>query len=160
MPTDELVFDTNGLYILLSDIGAEVQFHWGFYLATGTEEGMIYHLINNASTNHGWKYQAKSSVKVPNSLNLLVAVKIGVLDPVLHAPLGDRLANIPIAASPRYGPITCRVWLKEALSELDNEGYIKLTWTIDEIEVEALTEAADNLPRKKRTIVHSSGSAA
>lgn len=159
-PREPLVFDTNGLYVLLTDIGAELQFHWGFYLATRPEEGMVFHLINNASTNNVWKYQAKFSTGVPNSLNLLFALKIAVLDPALHTALGDRLAQIPVAPSPRYGPITCRVWLKEALSELDNEGFIKLIKCVNKVEDEALMQAAENKPRRKRTILLSKCSAA
>ncbi|KAK2765105.1 hypothetical protein FQN54_008804 [Arachnomyces sp. PD_36] len=160
MPHEELIFDPNGLYILLTDIGAELQFHWGFYLATAPKEGWIFHLINNEDTNHEWKYQTKPSVNVPSSLNLLVAVKIAVLEPGLHAPFGDRLAQIPIAPSPLYGPITCRTWLKEALFHLDNEGYIKLIKSVDAVEDEALMEAANNQPRRRRTAIRSTGSAA
>jgi hypothetical protein len=32
MPSDEIIFERNGLYLLLSDIGAERQFHWGIYM--------------------------------------------------------------------------------------------------------------------------------
>ena len=157
MPSDPLVFDANGLYILLTDIGAEIQFHWAFYLATSSSSGIIFQLINTPATGDTWQYQTKDSTDVPSSTNLLVAMKIANLEPLLHSALSDRLPQIPISRSPRYGDITCRVWLKETLHELDNEGYIQLIESVDYIEDEALMEAAENRPRDTRSVIKSSG---
>ncbi|KAL4783790.1 hypothetical protein BJX76DRAFT_357692 [Aspergillus varians] len=150
MPSDPIQFDVNGLYILLSDLGAERQFHWGIYLALSAEHGRVYHLINNIATDGNWEYDTHLSYGVPKSKTLLVAEKIAVMDPVLHEPLGDRLATV--SATP---PVTCRIWLKRALHDLDDEGFIKLTGTVDAIEMDLETSATENKYRGIRTVEQS-----
>ncbi|KFY81852.1 hypothetical protein V500_11023 [Pseudogymnoascus sp. VKM F-4518 (FW-2643)] len=140
-------------YILfLSDIGSERQFHWGFYLATEPKSGIVYHVINGPQTGDRWQYQTKKSHNVPSSVNLLTAMKIAVIEPLLYEALAARLATVPVEDSSRYGLITCRVWLKEALHILDDEGYINLTGTVPLVEDEAVETAADNRPRGRRTV--------
>ncbi|KAB8261402.1 hypothetical protein BDV32DRAFT_148667 [Aspergillus pseudonomiae] len=146
MPNNPIFFDTNGLYILVSDLGSDIQFHWALYLAQSQGQGIMFHVINSIETGNQWQYQTKPITGIPNSLNLLVSLKIAVMDPALHVALVDRLAAVP-----ETPPITCRLWLKRALHELDEEGYIQLTGSIDDIEQEALTEAAENQPRRIRT---------
>ncbi|RDW84101.1 uncharacterized protein DSM5745_04427 [Aspergillus mulundensis] len=154
-PTGEIDFDINGLYILLSDIGAEWQFHWGFYLATKPGEGRVYHLVNNIETNHKWEYRTRLSRGVPHSISLLVALKIAVMDPALHGALGDRLKAVS-----QTPPVTCRIWLKRALQDLDDEGYIKLKGGVDDIELEGESAAVENKHAKIRQVIASRLSAA
>ncbi|OBT85247.1 hypothetical protein VE02_05179 [Pseudogymnoascus sp. 03VT05] len=149
MPSDPIVFDVNGLYIILSDIGNERQFYWGFYLATEPNSGIIYHVVNGPQTGYHWKYQTKKSHNVPSSVALLTGMKVAVIEPLVHEALGEKLATVPVEDSSRYGLITCRIWLKEALHILDDEGFIKLIGTVSLIEDET---AADNRPRGKRTV--------
>jgi hypothetical protein len=90
-----------------------------------------------------------------------VALKIGVLNPTFHQSLLDRLKEIPIAYSTRFHEsITCRVWLKEALFALDDEGYINLTGSVNDIEREATNLAIQNKIQGKKTISRSAGSQA
>lgn len=109
MPSDQITFETNGFYLLLSDIGAERQFHWGLYLVKGPSNGVTFHLIKGPQTGNKWQYQTKKTTNVPNSVNLLVAIKLAVMNPSLYTALADKLAKIPVGTSSRYGPITCRV---------------------------------------------------
>ncbi|KAL3496132.1 hypothetical protein BJX62DRAFT_232639 [Aspergillus germanicus] len=102
-------FDVNGLYVLVSEIGEVHQFHWGFYLALSKQHGRVYHMVNNVDTNHMWQYKSKISYGVPESLILLLALKIGVMDPGLHAALEARLETV--SADP---PVTCPIWLLRA----------------------------------------------
>lgn len=146
MPHTPISFDINGLYILVSDLGSDIQFHWALYLVQSRGRGIMFYVINSIETGSQWQYQTKASTGTPNSLNLLVAVKIAVMDPALHSALADRLAAV--SDTP---PITCRLWLKRALLELDEEGYIQLTGRVDNIEQEALIEAAENQPQRIRT---------
>lgn len=160
MPSGPINLDPNGFYILLTDIGYERQFHWGLYLATSSTSGVIFHLTNNPTTGNKWAYQTKTSTNVPSSLNLLVALKVGVLDSDMHDAVGERLAQVPATNSSRYGNITCRVWVKEALFALNDEGYLTLTRSVDYIEDEATMQAAQNKSRQIRTAIRSSGSTA
>ncbi|RAH47538.1 uncharacterized protein BO95DRAFT_461918 [Aspergillus brunneoviolaceus CBS 621.78] len=71
----------------------------------------------------------------------------------------DRLAQVPIEYSTRFREaITCRVWLKEALFALDDEGYIKLMKDIGSIEDEAKGQAVRNRVARKVTVTKSAGS--
>lgn len=147
MPNNPIAFDPNSLYILLSDLGAERQFHWEFYLAITETDGQQYHLVNNADTGNTWKYLSRSTRGIPKALTLLVAMKIAVMDPALHGPLGARLEDVSTAP-----PVTCRVWLKRALRDLDDEGFIQLTGQVADVELELETAAVENRARNIWTV--------
>ncbi|KAF7163166.1 hypothetical protein CNMCM5623_008236 [Aspergillus felis] len=157
----KITFDVNGLYILLSDRGDKgYTFHWGLYLHQAEDSGYLYHLINETDSS-SWRFDPGPSKNMMNSQRLLVALKIGVLEPTLHQALLDRLWQIPIAYSTRFHEsITCRVWLKEALFALDDEGYIKLTESVDDIETEAKNLAMRNKIGGTKTVARSRGSQA
>ncbi|KAF7122518.1 hypothetical protein CNMCM5793_000543 [Aspergillus hiratsukae] len=159
--SSQITFDVNGLYILLSDRGDKsYTFHWGFYLHQAEKSGYLYHLVNESDST-SWRFEARPSKNIMHSQRLLVALKIGVLDPALHQALLDRLGQIPIAHSTRFHEnITCRVWLKEALFALDDEGYIKLTQGVNDIEEEAKNFAMRNKSRGTKTVARSVGSQA
>lgn len=156
-----LKFDTNGLYLLLSDLGDGYRFHWGLYLAKSGDSGTIFHITNSDDDAKAWVYEAKESGNVGKSQRLLIGLKIAVMDPALHESLQGRLQQVPIAYSSRFKEeITCRVWAKEALFELDSEGYISLTVPVEDIEEEAKSVAMLNRHRRARSIVKSQGSIA
>ncbi|CAG8092148.1 unnamed protein product [Penicillium salamii] len=135
-------FEINALYALLIDRGeGTYTFHWRLYLHQSAQSGYIYHLINDGDST-GWRFDPQPNQNVMNSEGLLVALKIDVLSPGLHQPMLDRLAQIPIGYSTRFHEnITCRVWLKEALFLLDEEGFINLTRSVKDFEFEASTLA-------------------
>ncbi|OQD75154.1 hypothetical protein PENDEC_c008G02811 [Penicillium decumbens] len=156
-----LIYKTNGLYILLSDRGEQsYTFHWALYLHQSTNSGFIYDLINEANST-SWRFNQQTGQDARAFQRILVALKIGDLDPALHRSLLDRLKEIPIAYSTRFHEsITCRVWLKEALFALDDEGYIMLAKSVNEIETEATTLAMQNKTLGKQTVSRSVGSQA
>lgn len=153
MPDNEISFNTNGLYILISDIGEVLRFHWGLYLALSPGHGIILHTVNNRDTGHQWQYQTKANIGVPNSKPLLVALQIGLIGPDLHGPLAERLATVPVTP-----PVTCRLWLKQALFDLDNEGYIGLMNEVNDIKMEGILPAERNKTNNQRTAEMSRGS--
>ncbi|KAJ5211548.1 uncharacterized protein N7498_003194 [Penicillium cinerascens] len=157
----QFTLEVNALYILLSDRGENIYtFHWRLYLHQATNSGYIYHLINETNST-SWHFDSQPSENVIASQGLLVALKIGVLDPILHQSLRDRLQETPIAYSTRFHEsITCRVWLKQALFALDDEGYIKLTHPVNDIEAEAIDFAIKNKINGQKTISQSAGSQA
>ncbi|KKZ64073.1 hypothetical protein EMCG_01569 [[Emmonsia] crescens] len=84
--------------------------------------GVVYHLINPPGTTL-WEYESKTTANVIESRSLLVALQVAVMEPVLHESLGDRLAEVRTGYSNRFHEnMTCRVWVKEALSDLDGYG--------------------------------------
>lgn len=112
MPSNPIFFDTDGLYVVLSNMGEAFHFHWGLFLATTPDEGTTFHVTNGPGTGFKWTYETKLNKNLKNSVTLIYASKIAVVDPVLHQPLAEQLAAVSIASSPRYGPISCRSWVR------------------------------------------------
>ncbi|KAJ5593649.1 hypothetical protein N7537_010553, partial [Penicillium hordei] len=130
-------YEINGLYILLCS---------------------IYHLLNDIDSTI-WCFEHLSKQTFVYDPLLLRALKIGVLDPVLHAYFLERLRQIPIFDSVRFRErITCRVWLKGALFALDDEGYIMLTSSVYDIEAEARNLTFRNKSLGRRTVERNCGS--
>ncbi|KAM5438414.1 hypothetical protein MferCBS31731_004991 [Microsporum ferrugineum] len=150
-----LPFEANGLYVLLSDRGDLWTFHWGLYLANTKDNGTVYHLVNPPNSND-WMYEAKQSNNVQNSNRLLVALKVGIVEPLLHEMLGQCLSEVPIQYSTRFHEnITCRVWLKEALYELNERGLLNITKSVDSIEEEAKGAAMINKSSMAKSVIKS-----
>ncbi|KAL3472022.1 hypothetical protein BJX99DRAFT_236412 [Aspergillus californicus] len=153
-------FETNGLYLLLSDRGDISKFHWGLYLATSPLGGQIGHLVNRAGMVD-WQYESTTSQNDATPNKLLLALKLADLDPALHDALMARMSQIPIQYSTRFREsMTCRVWIKEALYELDDEGYIELTESVDKIEADAKTGAIINKAAGRQTVAKCKGTIA
>ncbi|CAG8252462.1 unnamed protein product [Penicillium nalgiovense] len=158
--TPNLTFEANGLYILLSDRGDKsYTSHWSLYLHQSPTSDTIYHLLNDTDPTI-WRFEHLPDQTVLNDQTLLGALKIEMMDPILHAHFLERLRQIPIVDSVRFRErITCRVWLKEALFALDDEGYIMLTRSVDDIEADARDLALWG-KSLRRTVVRSCGSQA
>ncbi|KAJ5084367.1 hypothetical protein NUU61_008946 [Penicillium alfredii] len=137
-----LLLEPNALYLILLDRGDTYTFHWKLYLTTNSSTsptaGQIFHITNEAGLT-AWEYETSPTTELPTSRRLLLALQVGVLDPVLHRALGERLALVPLALySTRFWEhLSCRVWVKEALFALDDEGYVSLGKSVREIEEEA-----------------------
>ena len=127
-----LIWSTNSLYIVLFDRGDKAYtFHWALYLHQTPNSGFKYHLVNTTNST-SWKFDPYAIEHVDNDGSILTALEIGCLEPMMHPHLLQRLEEIPILDSQRFRErITCRVWLKEAIYALDDEGYIYLAelWT-------------------------------
>ncbi|CRG82726.1 hypothetical protein PISL3812_00071 [Talaromyces islandicus] len=153
-------FEPGSLYILLSDVGDNLQFHWGLYLAITASIGHIFHFVCGPRTGFQWAFQAKKIREnaIPYSVTLLAGVKIADMDECLQGPLASRLATIHNSEYLRSLPparISCVEWIREALVTLDQERYIKLIGDIGELETEAWMLAAQNKTCKRRTIINS-----
>lgn len=119
----------------------------------------MYHLINPSTTDPTtWKYEIQAITDASYFNRVLLALKLGVLDPVVHDAVGSRLAEVPIQYSGRFKEnVTCRVWLKEALYALDDEGYVELGRSVNEIDTEATHLAMINKSKRVRSVVTSRG---
>lgn len=93
--------------------------------------------------------QKKSNCDVTESRSLLFASKTAVMDPGFHEPMANILAAVPVVSSPRYGPLSCRVWVKKALDTLDEYWFIKLVTSMDGIEDE-LAKYLEGLSSQRR----------
>ncbi|KAJ5093583.1 hypothetical protein N7456_009444 [Penicillium angulare] len=152
-------FELNGLYILLFDRGGKsFTFHWSLYLHQTETSGYTYQLLNDGDSPFTWYFDSGPSENIKYSDRLLVALPIGVLNPILHKAVHDRLSQIPITYSTRFDDrITCRVWLKEALFILDDEGYIGLLGPVNGIEAEATSYAIRNKGSRLKGTTRSTG---
>ncbi|KAJ5736720.1 uncharacterized protein N7483_001845 [Penicillium malachiteum] len=151
-----LVFEQNAIYIALLDRGDTYLFHWELYLATSATEGVIFHATDDAQPGV-WEYKRAPTNEMPELRRLVLALKIGSVEPVLHNALSERLATVPMTRfSPRFGEqLSCRVWLKEALFVLDDEGYVNLGKGPAEIEEEAKYLGMMNKSKNQRKIMRS-----
>ncbi|KAI1977181.1 hypothetical protein LOZ53_001725 [Ophidiomyces ophidiicola] len=138
--TQTLSLDVNGFYLVLSDCDRVYKFHWGLYLAKALQYGVVYHII---SDSNGKLILETGPVENPFTFShIILAIKLADMDPALHEALADRLAEVPVAYSTRFREnITCRVWVKEALFLLDDQGYIKLIREVIALEREAIGAA-------------------
>ncbi|KAJ5319322.1 uncharacterized protein N7506_012026 [Penicillium brevicompactum] len=143
----------NSIYIVLFDRGEKAYtFHWALYLHQAANSGFKYHLVNTTNST-SWKFDPHAIEDVDNDGSILAALEIGCLEPMMHPHLLHRLEEISILDSKRFRErITCRVWLKEAIYALDDEGYISLSRTVDEIEERATLLAMQNKSLGRRTI--------
>ncbi|OQE36884.1 hypothetical protein PENCOP_c011G06340 [Penicillium coprophilum] len=141
-----------------SDIDAPQMTFERFYLHQSPTPVSIYHLLNDIDPTI-WRFEHLPNQNIVYDPSLFGALKIGELDPTVHAAFLERLQQIPVVDSVRFRErVTCRVWLKEALFALDDEGYIVLTRSVEDIEAEARDLALRNKSLGRRTVAKSSGS--
>ncbi|WEW59814.1 hypothetical protein PRK78_005294 [Emydomyces testavorans] len=153
VPSSGLNLETNCLYIVLSERGDFLTFHWALYLATAPRSGIIYHLINPGGV---WTYEKKISQTLVDSRSLSLVLKIANMDPKCWGLMEQCLAAIPIQYSTRFREdITCRVWLKEAIYDLDQSGLIHILTSVLDIEQEATSNALTAKTRSVRLVENS-----
>ncbi|KAJ5650085.1 uncharacterized protein N7484_003808 [Penicillium longicatenatum] len=154
--TTSLVFEPNALYIAILDRGETYSFQWELYLAKTATEGIVFHITNEAGQAK-WEYDRAQTNQMPQQRRLLLALNIGSVEPVLHNALSDRLALVPLTPfSSRFSEqLNCRVWLKEALFVIDDEGYVNLGKGPAMIEEEARYLAMMCKSKHERKVVRS-----
>ncbi|PYI33267.1 hypothetical protein BP00DRAFT_424121 [Aspergillus indologenus CBS 114.80] len=136
-----LTHKLNTLSLHLLDRGSPSTFHWILYLSTSPTQGQTFHLIN-APGSDVWTFDSQTTGDITHGSRLLVALELGEIEPALHTALAERLAQVPVGYSTRFREaMTCRVWVKEALFALEEEGYLFLpvggVQGVDRIEEEA-----------------------
>ena len=151
-----LTFEPNALYIVLLDRGDTYLFHWELYLATTATEGIIFHITNDAGPAI-WEYKRDPTNEMPTLRRIVLALRIGSMEPVLHNALAHRLAAIPLSRfSMRFREqLNCRVWVKEALFVLDDEGYVNLGKGPADFEEEAKYLGMVNKGKAERKVMRS-----
>lgn len=104
-----------------------------------------------------WEYESASMTEIPQLRRLLLDLKIGALEPVLHSALAGRLALVPLMLfSTRFREqLSGRVWVKEALFAMDDEGYMNPGNSVCDIEEEAKYLAMVHKCKCERKVVRS-----
>ncbi|RAH75454.1 uncharacterized protein BO66DRAFT_424937 [Aspergillus aculeatinus CBS 121060] len=122
-----LTHKPNTLSLHLLDRGSPSTFHWTLYLTTSPTCGQTFHLIN-APGSDLWTFDSQATEGITHGGRLLVALELGKIEPALHAAVAERLAQVSVGYSTNLREaMTCRVWVKEALLALDEEGYLFLS---------------------------------
>ena len=153
-----LPLEPNALYILLLYLGGSCLFEWRLYLASTHTNGQTFHITNETGPVN-WQYKTEAIHNIASDKQVVLALQIGVVGPVLHAALGSRLALVPLtlySARFREG-LSCRVWVQEALFALEDEGYLNLTRSVVDLELEARQLGMLNKSRGTRSLVRSKG---
>lgn len=148
-----LPLEPNTLYILLLDLGGSCLFEWKLYLTLTPTTGRTFHITNEAGPVT-WQYKSEAVYDISSNTQVVLALQIGVVGPVLHAALGTRLALVPLTLySTRFREsLCCRVWVQEALFALDDEGYLGLARSVVDIEQEARQLGMLNKSRRTRSV--------
>ncbi|OJJ95221.1 hypothetical protein ASPACDRAFT_47967 [Aspergillus aculeatus ATCC 16872] len=131
----------NTLSLHLLDRGSPFTFHWTLYLTSSPPHGQTFHLIN-APGSDLWTFDSQPTEDITHGGRLLVALELGEIEPALHAAMAERLAQVSVGYSTNFREaMTCRIWVKEALFALEEEGYLCLpvggVQGVDGIEEEA-----------------------
>lgn len=149
-----LPLEVNGLYILLTDQGVADKWHWVLYLHRAMSRGWTLHCTRPTGF---WFFEQRTSETVIFSLSVVTAIKIAVMSPSMQEALRDRVAEVPLEDTQRFGTLTCRTWLLRAVDELDSEGYISLKHgsRVEDVEHEAKDAAAIAALTREATVQHS-----
>ncbi|EPE26276.1 hypothetical protein GLAREA_02188 [Glarea lozoyensis ATCC 20868] len=147
-------FDSNGLYILVTDQGGSFGtiYHWGLYLHKSGNDGETFHISNSEGP---WLYHAKSTTRVVSSKSLLAGLKVSTIRPETHEALRRRLAVVPLEDT-GFGELSCITWVLDALLELDEEkGIIIQKDRVRYMELEA-REWAQKATKDKKCVIFKS----
>lgn len=140
-----LELEENGLYIVLCEEPNEYRWHWVLYLHLRRTDGCFFH-ITRPSRADPWVYEDRTISNVVFSSPISVALKVAVVPPDMQDALRARIGAVAMEDTRRFGPLMCRVWVLQALAELEDEGYIsiKAGSTIEQIGEEAKGRAERN----------------
>ncbi|PLB48317.1 hypothetical protein P170DRAFT_437985 [Aspergillus steynii IBT 23096] len=136
-------YEDYSIYIMLKSRGALPGFHWGLFIPTSSPAGELWHATNETG---GWVVTPTSTNEIPFSMALVLAYKIGSISPSGLGAVKNILDNVPynISHSPNTNePFSCRIWVKDALVQLRENGFMLLR-DVSEIEEELIDRASDH----------------
>ncbi|OAL54479.1 hypothetical protein IQ07DRAFT_583769 [Pyrenochaeta sp. DS3sAY3a] len=132
------------IYISLNLRGALPGFHWLIYMPKHASTGNIWHATNRTG---GWHLEAKSISDVHEPMSFCLAYKIGSIEPKDWSKVNEILLNVDASGdlSPDSSEkFSCRIWAKNAMVRLQQEGFVEGDKSVEEIEEEATRLAEEN----------------
>ncbi|KAB8228565.1 hypothetical protein BDV23DRAFT_183425 [Aspergillus alliaceus] len=140
------------LYILLQSRSSPSTFHWSLYLTnthppftTGTKHDLTHPPSPSPDLDpRTWTYSSfPIDLLSPNAASpAIAAVKVDVMDDaeMLREAMEECLGNVPRGSySSRFREeMSCRVWVMEALWELDQGGFIDLGGRVNVLGIQGL----------------------
>ncbi|KAF7875103.1 hypothetical protein EAF04_002275 [Stromatinia cepivora] len=159
-----LQLENNTVYMTLNSRGVPGTFHWGIFITSSAPDGVHYHATNRFG---GWVPEFRPTTKITQSLTLVIVYKIGIVSSQTRLKVDQVLEAVPAdgSASLRTGEaFTCRIWTKDALVALHDNGNVTLPADIDTLERQAFAAASALEPkieqnRAKPAVIDSMGGA-
>ncbi|KAG6037170.1 hypothetical protein E4U41_005304 [Claviceps citrina] len=128
------LLQTESIYIAMYSTAHLRKFHWGLVLIDSMKQARLFHANNRVH----WLLEEKP-VSPEQSLTLVVLIR---LDKVRSLSRTKKIMrSIPADGSPsrRTGEFfTCRIWVKDAIVALHDQGEIALPTDIDSLETLAV----------------------
>ncbi|OQD76650.1 hypothetical protein PENDEC_c004G02113 [Penicillium decumbens] len=134
-------YQNYSIYVMLKSRGALPGFHWLLFIPTTTPFGGERHATNETG---GWNVTPQSSDDAPFAMGLVLAYKIGSISPRAWEACKNVLDAVPYdyTHSPNFSePLSCRVWVKDALVALQENRIIALPQDLSLIERELVERA-------------------
>ncbi|KAL2885368.1 FAD binding domain family protein [Ceratocystis lukuohia] len=163
-PEPAFNFDPQTLYLLVSTTSHKPScpHHWSLLISRSTSEGDL--LEPTEADNKRWAFSStqKSAAQMQTMATdgtLLLATKLADVEEMLHPSLCSRVGRVPITKTNSHGDsFSSRLWCKQVLGELENEGYIDLKLKPSEIDFEVVQQVNGNqrLPMQQRVLVQTS----
>lgn len=132
------------IYISLNLRGALPGFHWLIYIPTHAPTGNIWHATNRTG---GWHLEAKSVADVHEPMSFCLAYRIGRIEPNDWSKVNEILLKVDASGEPSPDTsekFSCRIWVKDAVMSLQQEGFVAGDKSVGEIEEEAIRLAEEN----------------
>lgn len=127
-------YQNYSIYMTLESRGAQPGFHWGIFIPTATPSGYVWHVTDREGS---WKLEQIVSATVPFSISLVLAYKVGSISSSTWQMCYSTLQAVPVINQPSPNEpevFSCRVWAKNAIQALYDNGVIILAEAVPSIE--------------------------
>lgn len=136
MSFDNIRYADLTIYLILSHLPEQNNYHVGIYVALNGETGLIYHATGRSCD---FVYDGHMSENIQHSKEIRLALIIGRISQEAQLDLIDDriMPNVPVHnEDPAFD---CWTWVRQALLELRTAGILQFSCTPEDIEAEART---------------------
>ncbi|KAJ4249765.1 hypothetical protein NW762_012107 [Fusarium torreyae] len=123
--------DSTSIYISLKSRPTPGEYHWGLILTDSNSKPVLHHATNIKGP---WAYETLHD-DAASPMSLIALMKVGNIE---NYSLAEEIVQkVPADGSPSWRTgesFTCRIWVKDALVELHENGLTRLPVDIDTIE--------------------------
>ncbi|KAK2748136.1 hypothetical protein FQN57_001260 [Myotisia sp. PD_48] len=144
--------EAKGIYVILRTTPIESKYRWSIFVARSDTQGIGTHQKDDKET---WRYVMDPAMEISESEDLLVALKVGVLDDVTDDWMDAVEFCLAQTKVSRNTTFSGRTWAMAAVYELADGGFIDLQpdWNgIAKIEMEAQKLAGEAASKGSRIV--------
>ncbi|OBT43060.1 hypothetical protein VE00_05505 [Pseudogymnoascus sp. WSF 3629] len=160
-PTNPLLhLEPQTLYLVLSRQQVSLKWHWSLYIHVSLANGG--YTLHITRPENSWFLDARRTPDASYNADIVCALALTWVEAELEDALKERVKQVPLEDTERWGKLTCRTWVLRVLEELDAEGWIsvRVGSTVEDVEAEAKDGAAaaaggqgDRVLRSKHVIL-------